>query len=443
MKKLEKRAFICILMVLCLVAGMTVFIFRLTKDGDKWATFYANKHIYTGGKLGIGNIYDRNGSILEENQDGNIVFNEDYWARRGTVHVVGDRKGNISTSAEVAYRKNIVGYSLLTGTYSITGKGRDIKLTVDAEMSAAAAKALGDRSGTALVYNYKTGEILTMVSGPNYDPLEDIGDVDKSSGLFVNRAISSKLIPGSIFKVVTSAAAIENVPDIEDFRFNCPGFYRIGTENINCFQPNGPVDFQRALVTSCNASFAQIANMCGASTMEDYVDKLGLTKSYDIDGIKSVPGSFEFPKNNEFNLGWAGIGQYKDLVNPLGMAVFMGAIAGDGKAAEPILLHKPFRSVSFTNQMIEPATASRLQEMMRADVKEGYGDNLFPGLEVYAKTGTAEVVGQDVNGWLAGFLKDEEYPYAFIIMVENSGYGVNVCPPILNAIMDAAKNKNS
>lgn len=442
MKKLEKRAFICILMVLCLVAGMTVFIYRLSRDGGKWATFYANQHIYANGKLGVGNIYDRNDNILEENQDGNIVFNDDYWARRGTVHVVGDRNGNISTSAEVAYRKDIVGYSLLTGTYSISGKGRDIKLTIDADMSAAAARTLGERKGAVIVYNYVTGEILTMVSGPNYDPIEELGDVDKSSGLFVNRALSSKIVPGSIFKVVTSAAAIENVPDIDDFRYYCGGVYRIGSEDLKCFAPHGPVDFRRALITSCNGSFAQIANMCGATVMEEYVDKLGLTKVYDIDGIKNVAGSFEFPHDNEYNLGWAGIGQYNDLVNPLSMMVFMGAIAGDGKAAEPNLLHKPFRSPKYTKQMIDSETAAKLQEMMRADVSEGYGDNLFPGLEVYAKTGTAQLHGKTPNAWMAGFLKDEDYPYAFVILAENAGYGITECPPILNAVMDAAKSKN-
>lgn len=442
MKKLEKRAFICILMVLCLVAGMTVFIYRLSRDGGKWATFYANQHIYANGKLGVGNIYDRNDNILEENQDGNIVFNDDYWARRGTVHVVGDRNGNISTSAEVAYRKDIVGYSLLTGTYSISGKGRDIKLTIDADMSAAAARTLGERKGAVIVYNYVTGEILTMVSGPNYDPIEELGDVDKSSGLFVNRALSSKIVPGSIFKVVTSAAAIENVPDIDDFRYYCGGVYRIGNEDLKCFAPHGPVDFRRALITSCNGSFAQIANMCGATVMEEYVDKLGLTKVYDIDGIKNVAGSFEFPHDNEYNLGWAGIGQYNDLVNPLSMMVFMGAIAGDGKAAEPNLLHKPFRSPKYTKQMIDSETAAKLQEMMRADVSEGYGDNLFPGLEVYAKTGTAQLHGKTPNAWMAGFLKDEDYPYAFVILAENAGYGITECPPILNAVMDAAKSKN-
>lgn len=124
------------------------------------------------------------------------------------------------------------------------------------------------------------------------------------------------------------------------------------------------------------------------------------------------------------------------------MVVFMGSIAADGKSAEPIILHKPFRTTKYTDQMIEPETAAKLQEMMRADVEEGYCDNLFPGLEVYAKTGTAEVGGKNINGWLAGFLKDEDYPYAFIILVQNSGYGVTECPPILNAVMDAAKSEN-
>ncbi len=437
MRKLEARAYICILMVACLVLGMVIFIFQLSRDGGKWATFYANKHIYSQGQLAVGNIYDRNGKVLEENQNGNIVFNDDYWARRGTVHVVGDRNGNIATSAEVVYRKDIVGYNWLTGTYSVSGKGRDIKLTIDADMSSAAAEALGERHGVVVIYNYKTGDILTMVSGPNFDPTEPPEETTDESGLFVNRALSSKIVPGSIFKVVTSAAAIENVPDIEDFNYYCGGSYRIGTESVNCYSAHGPVNFETSLVESCNGAFAQIANMCGSNVMKEYVKKLGLTRSYDIDGIKNIGGSFQFPSDNEYNLGWAGIGQYNDLVNPLSMTVFLGAIAGDGRAAEPSLLRTPFKSPDLTEQMIKPETARKLQEMLRADVTDGYGDWRFPGLEVYAKTGTAEVIGKTSHAWLTGFLKDEDHPYAFTILVENGGFGIDACPDILNAAMSA------
>lgn len=442
MKKLEGRAFLCVLMIVCLVLGLVIFLVQLGKNGSKWATFYANKHIYSNGKLALGNIYDVNGNVLEENRNGEIVFNDDYWTRRGTVHVVGDGNGNIAMSAEVAYRKDIVGYNWLTGTYSVTGKGKDIKLTIDANVSRVAAEALGDRKGLVAVYNYKTGEILTMVSGPNYDPLDPpVIESDDDSGTYINRVLSSKIVPGSIFKIVTSAAAIENVPDIENFRYNCPGRYRIGNEYINCFAIHGPVDFERALVTSCNGSFAQIANMCGSNVMSSYVDKLGLTKSYDIDGIKNIPGSFDFPKDNEFNLGWAGIGQYNDLLNPMSMLVYLGAIANDGSSAKPRLIHAPFKSGSMTDEMIKPETAKKLQEMMRADVVEGYGQNTFPNLELYAKTGTAQLEGKEPNGWLAGFIKDENNPYAIIVCVENGGFGIEVCPPIVNKVMQAAINR--
>ena len=162
MKKLEKRAIICLALAAVLFLGIGVFTYRFVVYGSDWATFYANQHIYTEGRLAVGSIYDINGKLLTENKDGKIKYNDDELIRRATVHAVGDMNGNIATAARSAFKSRIVGYNVLTGTYSITGNGNDLTLSIDADVSKAAYQALNGRSGTVGVYNYKTGEILKI-----------------------------------------------------------------------------------------------------------------------------------------------------------------------------------------------------------------------------------------------------------------------------------------
>ena len=271
-----------------------------------------------------------NGTLLVENTKDGVKYNDDELIRRATLHAVGDMDGNIATAAQSVFKDRIVGYSLLTGTYSITGKGNDLKLSVDAEVSKAAYEALGGRDGLVGVYNYETGEILCMVSSPGYDPANPPEfSADDTSGAYINKFLSSTLIPGSIFKLVTSAAAIENVDGLDNWTYTCTGTSYINGEPVTCAggTAHGTVNFESALANSCNCAFADLSQRVGATIMKRYTEKLGLTSSYDIDGVHNAKGSFEFPKDADLNLAWAGIGQYNDELNPCSMLVYMGAIA--------------------------------------------------------------------------------------------------------------------
>lgn len=169
MKKLEKRSIICLTMAAVLFLGVCVFTYRFVTQGSDWATFYANQHIYSEGRLAIGTIYDVNGTLLAENDNGEVLYNDDETIRRATVHAVGDLDGNIATAAKSAFKSRLVGYNLLTGTYSVTGKGNDLTLTIDADICKTAYEALAGRDGLVGVYNYETGEIICMVSSPGFD----------------------------------------------------------------------------------------------------------------------------------------------------------------------------------------------------------------------------------------------------------------------------------
>ena len=444
MKKLEKRAIICLTLAAVLFLGLCIFIFRFVSDGDEWATFYANRHIYSEGRLAIGKVYDVNGTLLVEHTKDGVKYNDDELIRRATLHAVGDMDGNIATAAQSVFKDRIVGYSLLTGTYSITGKGNDLKLSVDAEVSKAAYEALGGRDGLVGVYNYETGEILCMVSSPGYDPANPPEfSADDTSGAYINKFLSSTLIPGSIFKLVTSAAAIENVDGLDNWTYTCTGTSYINGEPVTCAggTAHGTVNFESALANSCNCAFADLSQRVGATIMKRYTEKLGLTSSYDIDGVHNAKGSFEFPKDADLNLAWAGIGQYNDELNPCSMLVYMGAIARGGIGTVPKILHTGFSGGEDTDRMIDKETAEQLSDMMKNNVVSTYGESNFPGLDIYAKSGTAEVYGREPNAWFTGFIKNEDHPYAFIVCVENGGYGSSVAAPVASSVLQAAVNR--
>ena len=429
---MERRAIICILLALVLVLGMGFFSYRLVVYGDDWATFYANSHVYYEGQLAVGSVYDRNDILLLENTDKGAKYNDDWGIRNATLHVVGDKGQNISTAATYAFRSEILGYNLITGTHgSIFGKGRDLKLTIDAKASKTAYNALGGRNGLVGVYNWRTGEILCMVSSPGFDPAYNIPE-NPAPGTFMNKVISTASTPGSIFKLVTAAAALEKIDGIQDWHFECTGKHEIEGEYITCQAAHGYQDLEDALANSCNCAFASLAVEMGPRTMSNAVKEFGLTKSYDINGIKTEKGSFNFD-TYKINLGWAGIGQFEDQVNPISMMVYVGAIAGGGEAAKPHILMD--EEVGKAN-LLDGGIAMQLDEMMRNNVIVNYGDNNYPGLELRAKSGTAEGGdGKAPDAWFCGYSGD----YAFIVCVENGGYGSAVAGPIANSVLQALR----
>ena len=240
--------------------------------------------------------------------------------------------------------------------------------------------------------------------------------------------LSATFTPGSTFKLVTTAAAIENIEDLDKWTFKCSGSHIIDGEKITCPKVHGTMDIYGALSNSCNCAYASLAVELGGDVMAEYTEKLGLTSAYDVNGIKTATGSFNFDTYN-INLGWAGIGQFEDEVNPLSMMVYMGAIAGGGKAAEPHLIKG---SHSGSVSLLSQDTAAKIRDMMRNNVKSNYGDSNYPGLELHAKSGTAEVGrGKAPHSWFCGFSGD----YAFVVCVENGGYGAYVAGPVANRVL--------
>lgn len=455
MRKLEKRALFCLLFSLILVVGSFVYVYKFASEGSQWIAYPANEHLYTKGRLATGTIEDRNGTVLVSNdKDGNIVYNSDLNLRTAMLHVTGDIHANISTGANRAFKDKLIGYNLITGTFSASGEGRKLSLTVDSDVSKAAKEALGNRTGTVAVFNYKTGEILCMVSSPNYDPAKPpVLDKNDTSGAYINRATSAAIVPGSIFKLVTSSAAIDNLPNLNNWTYTCTGVHTYGNsekDRVTCLKPHGKQTFKEALANSCNCAYGELSNDIGEDKLKETIKQSGLTDSYDIDGIKTTPSSIE-TSSQPLNLAWTGIGQNKDLVNPISMLVYVGAIAGEGEVHMPYIIKDisssskislPYKHTDDTKKLLESSTAKKIQDMMRNNVQKSYGDNRFPNLEVYGKTGTAEhKKGDASHAWFTGFIKDENHPYAFIVLVEKGGYGVDVATTVANKVLQVAIKK--
>ena len=452
MRKIEKRAVLCLIIALALIAGLGLFCFRFVKNASDWAAYPYNRHMYSNsGQLLSGTILDRDGDVLTEVKDGERVYYPDATVRRATVHAVGDGSGYIGTGALTAFADRLSGYNLITGGYSPLGSGRNLTLTLDAYLNVTAYNAMDGRQGTVGVYNYKTGDILCMVSTPSFDP-ENAPDASSAEdGIYLNRFLSSAQVPGSIFKTVTLTAALENLPDLKGRTFTCTGETTVGGTVITCPKPHGKMDIESAFANSCNGVFGALAAELGGDTMTKYVEQAGLTRRMSVDGIMTAAGHYDVSEADKGQIGWSGVGQYTDTVNPCNMMAYMGAIANGGTAAVPRLIldittpsgiPTSWQRTEETDTLVQASTASQVKEMMKNNVVQTYGTDRFRGLDIGAKSGTAEVGGDKrPNAWFAGFLDDPEHPYAFIVLVENGGGGASVAGEIAATVLQACVDK--
>ena len=453
MKRIERRAVVCAFLALLLAGGLGIFLVQYGLNGGDWASSAFNRHLYDhNGVLATGTVLDRDGDVLSSAANGKRTYYENETVRKATLHVVGDLQGNIGTGALNAFADELTGYNLLNGAFGAE-QGAEVYLTIDGRYNYEAYQALGGHAGTVAVYNYKTGEILCMVSSPSYDPLSVPGDIETNEryeGAYLNRFLSSTFTPGSVFKTVTLTAALEEIADLGTRVWECQGTVQIGEETIICSGTHGEQTIGDAFANSCNVAFAQIAEELGADTLRKYTEKAGLTDSYSVDGLPTAKGTFAWENITVGELGWAGVGQHKDQVNPCALMVYMGAIANGGKAAVPQIIHKTVSALGLpslpaltqkTGKLVSSDTAERLAELMAENVEKTYGTKRFPNMELCAKSGTAEVgTDQTPHAWFAGFLQNEDAPYAFVVLVENGGGGNAVAGTVAGKVLNVIVN---
>ena len=439
------------LFLLLLLGGLLFFVWEYVTQAESWVSFSGSPHLYNSSNIGCGTITDRSGNLLLDISQGR-TYSDDANTRKSTLHWLGDKKGFISASTVSTYAASMVGYDRINGVYNASDEGGNARLTLSAKVQNAALEAMGNRKGTVGVYNYKTGEILCALTTPTYDP-ENVPDIANDTtgaydGVYLNRFLQSAYVPGSIFKIVTLSAALDCVPGIEDMTFPCRGKIEYGTEAVTCEKAHGTQTLKQAFANSCNCAFAQIAEKVGKNNMVKYVKQFQVTQKLSFDGSTTAAGNYDISDTGAVSFAWSCIGQHSDLVNPARYMTFMGAIAGRGVAAEPYLMAKVTNGgdttyeakTKKTDRLMSESVADTVAAYMRNNVKTVYGDGNFGGLPVCAKSGTSQLGGdQKSNAMFAGFVDSEQYPLAFIVVVENGGYGSHTCVPVISKVLSVCK----
>lgn len=365
-------------------------------------------------------------------------------------------------------------YDRLTGT--IAGrvpKGASLELTINPKIQKAADEALGDQRGAVVALDPRTGAILAMVSHPDFDPTPLVShdtSVEKKAWEslnadptrpLVNRSITGNLYPpGSVFKIVTAAAALEDGQWSEDSSIPGPAVLDLPQTDVGlpnshpgACGPGDKVSLAVALQDSCNTAFGWLGMQLGGDAMRQQAGKFGFGDDLEVPmkvSPSTLPTQMSPPQEAQ-----VGIGQYDVRVTPLQVAMVSSAVANDGVVMKPHLVQSVLGSdlstISETkpeqlSKAMEPETSDQLTDMMKLVVERGTGTQAaVPGVSVAGKTGTAEQgEGMPPHAWFTGFAPADNPQVAVAVVVEDGGragneaYGGSVAGPISAAVMKAA-----
>lgn len=268
-----------------------------------------------------------------------------------------------------------------------------------------------------------------MVSTPSFNP-ESIEQnwvtlrADTAASPLLNRAAQGLYPPGSTFKVITAAAAMEFDPYLANFTFECQGQVIIGDNILRCFggTAHGIVDMERAMAVSCNGYFAVLAEKIGAGALINAAELALFNTPFDFELPAATP---QFPMTASAGLSElieTAIGQGRISATPLNMAILAGAIANGGTAMSPHLIYgtNPRR----IGQIFEAEIAEKLAEMLVGAVAQGTGaPAAVAGITVAGKTGTAQNETGIDHSWFIGHAPAENPRVALAIIIENTGGG--------------------
>ncbi len=362
--------------------------------------------------------------------------------------------------------------SLFTGQ---TNKGANIETSIDPKIQQAAYDSLGSMDGAAVAIEPKTGRILAMVSTPSYDPNllaghntseanQNYSNLSQdATNPMLNRATSQLYPPGSTFKTVVAATALETgqyQPDTEipaGASYTLPGTQTQLTNVVS--QANGTDDkisFEDALAYSSNTAFAQLGVALGDDKVSSMAKKLGFDSPITVDGTNStgtpwVSVTSKFPTDaGDDKLALASIGQGDTVVTPLQNALVAATIANGGKVMQPTLVDRVRSSdlsvISQTRPSVKSRafsedTANKLTQMMEAVVTKESTNLAIDGVKVAAKTGTAQIGenNSSIDGWVIGFAPADDPKIAVAVVVHNVDvYGSYAAGPIMKAMMQEA-----
>ena len=434
---------------LCIGYALTAYT-----QGSQWASTSYNSRASAQNTI-RGDITDRNGLILATTgSDGSRIYLESESARRALSQTVGDTQGMAGASVETFHSSTLMDISTsLTGRLSeiISGTkhtGRSIQLTIDAELQTYVSSIFPDGyKGAVCIVNYKTGEILAMVSKPDYDPNDILtrSDAQVEDTAYLNRCLQGLYTPGSVFKIITTASALEYDPGIVNQTISCSGIWEFDSTKINCAgnTEHGYIDLKTAFAKSCNVTFGKIAYQLGQARLRATAEKFGFNENFKFGDMIVYNSQFPSEMENDADLVWSGVGQSTVLVTPLHMTMIAGSIANGGLMMEPMLVKQVTNANGTVHSTTQPAAyrqvltseqAGTIASYMYAAVQSGTASKAaISGYTVCGKTGSAETSNDktvETNAWYAGFVYDDAHPYAIAVVIEEAGAGGSQAAPI-------------
>lgn len=471
MKQQRLRFRILAFVVIGLLGVAAVYgAYSVTMYGSRWFSSAKNTRYRSAKRTVIqGDIVDRNGIVLAStDSEGKRTYQSNLNSRRAVVHLVGDADGNVANGVDSFQANYLLGFetglservsALIRGE---TRRGDNVMITADSKLCTEIVSTFenGEKTkglnGAAVVMNYKTGEVLAIVSLPVFDPLKvDESVKSDSNHPFWNRATQSTLPPGSTFKIITAVSSMQNMTDALTHVYECTGATQVMDQIIQDYgkEQHGKLTLQKAFRVSCNNTFAQIALTVGDDKLRKTAEGFGFNQNFLFRDIVVENSNYPTAGRNNFEIAWSGAGQSKVVATPLHMCMVAAAIANDGVMMEPRLLGRvesPTKVIrqKFTQKVYTtactPEIAATMQTYMKDVVANGTGSAAqVSGLTIAGKTGSAEtsVDGKETtHAWFVGYIADESYPYAVSVMVEGGGSGGGVAAPVAKKIFQYLKD---
>ena len=348
--------------------------------------------------------------------------------------------------------------------------GQDLSLTIDIEMEKLIYDSFGDFNGAAIVHDIESGEILALVSKPSFDP--NLFSRSMSTKIWknlrsgsekplLNRAFLSSNPPGSIIKIVTAVAALEEGAIEEETEYYCPGYYQLGERKFRCWKKSGhgKVNVVRALISSCDVFFYRAGLSLGVEAYSRWLENFGFGKRVALPfpqrpGVipdKNFIDKYLKGKFYRGDMANVAIGQGYLTINPLQASIMTSIIASNGSYPN-LRITNDGENIKNENLSISEKTLMLVQKGLLGVVNEngGTGFDAFDDGQLAGKTGTAQVISKSSRKYNSGKFKNHGwytsyYPFAspkivVTVFVENGVSGGRSAGPIIKKVVKYYKN---
>lgn len=433
-----------ILILVLFFLGMGVLVFKVVRE----SSFYMSHS----SDVTLGMVYDRNGDVLFDPEATTEVYDASHFIDVG--NVIGDDSGQMTNTLVSENIEALQNYSLIFGA---TPHGKTaIYATLDHKANQAVYNAFGSKNGTAIAYNYQTGEILVCVSKPSvnlFDHYENISDLPEGS--LICKAFY-ETTPGSTQKIATTAAALEvfGYDGLMERSYTCSGVYTTAyQQQVKChdLSGHGTQNVVQAFENSCNPFFAQLVQDLPLERIIETYARMGIAvndakpQKIEFDGISSFSASTKLTDPKDFDTMWSCMGQSEALASPCQMMLWESAIAnGTGVVTEPYLIDYTTSVTGITTYSAETSygdaifsgdVASQVKQIMRQNGQDRYSSIGYP---VGVKSGTAQVKnGSSENSLLVGFNDDPNLPIAFCVVIEDRVSGEISTSELVSTMLQA------